>query len=1010
VGAFGAPYKDRGMSGRTLVRTRLGSQIAEALCYPVTILRAGAGYGKSIALNDAIDALGINAVRYSPTSQSGSLAAFVRGLTNALQSVAPAARLSFTGAWERATGSPSPAEHLARWLHAHLGGSEATIVLDQLHNVASLPDVEIFLTRLVELNPVPTRWVLALREDIDLPVPRWLAEGTIGVPIDTESLKFTEEEIAALAQEFGKSISAANARTLYDRTQGWPMGVSFAMRDREAGADTYETLARCAFDDRTERERRFLVNSCVLPDLDAHLCRAAGLEDAADVIASIGSDAAFIFADASAIRCYHDKFAAFLLRELEAQGPDVVNATLVKACRALEEVDRVADALRLAACHQMRSEIARQLDRYGLEMLQSGDEDAVQAALAVLGIPNDSWSGETLALKAVFESRAGRFDTSDAWLGLALDRTSDRIRRAEVAYCCASEMLVRRRSEALPLLERYAEDNALPLRLRVSILSALASAQMQEGHQLKATSSIWYAIGLAEQLNDASIVVPLTVRAAYVALYSGSSQHAKAFALRGAALAEETGQFAMAVSACSTLYALAADEDDIEECLTYLRRLSDNAAKAGNPHMQQYGLMAMYELEVERGDAERVSRIWRSLHIFDVHYEAQDSADTILPSRALELAAEGLFSEAYRLLLPSALQSSDPDREALRWAEVALYAAAAGKIVEAKSALLKMRRAFGTNDDNTVRAYRAKVLAALTLSLLGRKRGAASFLDFLVESAPSDRSRSLCNVVKVLVNLDGRQTVRDDVDRAMQDLWRHDAGGFAKAFSQIPAFRLTPRITVIDNRLLRSGSQPEIVDEVDAALNALLSRLDRADPLTAEHSRAVSSWCARLARRLGMSAEEIVLASRSGLVHDIGKLQTPTEILNAPRSLSADEWEIMRAHALIGEGIVLEIPTLRHLSVAVRSHHERIDGKGYPDGKRGLRIPAMARLVAVADSFNAMIGRRAYRKPMPPPIALMELERHRGTQFDPEIVDAMVDVVAGPAERHMPKEPWPRLC
>jgi HD-GYP domain-containing protein (c-di-GMP phosphodiesterase class II) len=147
-----------------------------------------------------------------------------------------------------------------------------------------------------------------------------------------------------------------------------------------------------------------------------------------------------------------------------------------------------------------------------------------------------------------------------------------------------------------------------------------------------------------------------------------------------------------------------------------------------------------------------------------------------------------------------------------------------------------------------------------------------------------------------------------------------------------------------------------------------------------------------------MSGQEIVFASRSGLVHDIGKIETPAEILNAPRSLSAEEWDVMRAHALAGEAIVQEIPILRHLSTAVRSHHERIDGKGYPDGTRGLRIPTIARLVAVADSFNAMIGRRAYRKPMPPSIALLELERHRGTQFDPEIVEAMIDIVSRPAE------------
>ncbi len=978
------------MSARTLVRTRLRSKISEALCYPVTILRAGAGYGKTIALNDAIEALGIDAVRYTLTSRTGSLAAFVRGLANALQSIAPAARLSFAGAWERATESPSPAEHLAWWLQAHLAGRESTIVLDQLQYAASVPDIELFLTKLVELNPLPVRWMLSLRDDIDLPVPRWLAERTIGVPIDTDALRFTEDEIAALG--------SVNARDLCDRTRGWPVGVMFALQKGDvSAADSYETLAQRVFEDRTGREREFLLSTCVLPDLDTELCRASGFEDAAEIIALIGPDAAFIFTGVSAVRSYHDRFGAFLCAQLEAQGTDPASAAVGKACTALEQVHRISDALRLVTSHGIRSEIARLLDRYGLEMIQSEDEDAVQSALVALGVPDDSWSGETLALKAIFESRAERFDTSDAWRTLAMDRTEDHVRRAEIAYRCASEMLIRRRLEALPLLEHYAGDNDLPLKLRVSILSALGSAHMQAGHTLKANSSIWYAMGLAEQLDDSSIVVPLTVRAAYVALYSGSSHLAKGLALRSAALAEESAQFAMAVSACSTLYALAADDDDVEECLRHLRRLSENAAKAGNPRMQQYGLMAMYELEVERGNAAEVRQIWQGLQIFDVHYEAQDSSDTILPSRALEIASDGRFSEAYRLLLSSALQPSEPDREALRWAEVALYAAAAGKASESRSALSRIRRALGTSENNTVRAYRAKVLAALTLSLLGRKV-AVPLIDTFLASAPSERSRALCTAVRSLVLARMHRASREEVDKALELLWKHHAGGFAKAFSEIPAFHHAPRTLVLPQRARRTGSLPDIVDEVDAALNELITRLDRTDPLTAEHSRAVSSWCARLARRLGMSAQEIVLASRSGLIHDVGKLKTPIDILNAPRSLSAEEWEIMRAHALIGESIVLEIPMLRHLSVAVRSHHERIDGKGYPDGARGLRIPTIARLVAVADSFNAMIGRRAYRKPMPPPVALMELERHRGTQFDPEIVDAMIDVVAGPAE------------
>jgi putative nucleotidyltransferase with HDIG domain len=296
-----------------------------------------------------------------------------------------------------------------------------------------------------------------------------------------------------------------------------------------------------------------------------------------------------------------------------------------------------------------------------------------------------------------------------------------------------------------------------------------------------------------------------------------------------------------------------------------------------------------------------------------------------------------------------------------------------------------------------VRGFRAQILYALTLHLLGR-RIAKKFIERMENGAPSERCRALRKAVSILID---DSSEPNSLRAAIRDLRRHDAGGFANAFLAIPAFngKSSFGVPAIVTAHRRFRTSPEIIDEIDATLNALIARLESADSLTAEHSRAVSSWCARLARRLGMTSEEVALASRSGLVHDVGKLRTPAEILNAPRSLSAEEWQIMRAHALVGESIVLGIPIIQHLSVAVRSHHERIDGKGYPDGIKGLRIPTIARLVAVADCFNAMIGRRPYRKPMPPSIALMELERHRGTQFDPEIVDAMIDIVAGPAEK-----------
>ncbi|HEY4440571.1 MAG TPA: HD domain-containing phosphohydrolase [Candidatus Elarobacter sp.] len=194
-------------------------------------------------------------------------------------------------------------------------------------------------------------------------------------------------------------------------------------------------------------------------------------------------------------------------------------------------------------------------------------------------------------------------------------------------------------------------------------------------------------------------------------------------------------------------------------------------------------------------------------------------------------------------------------------------------------------------------------------------------------------------------------------------------------------------------RLVREGAAHEAIDEIDVALDDLMTRLDNADVLTAEHSRAVSAWCSRLARRLALARHDAVHVTRSGLVHDIGKITTPNDILNAPRSLSEDEMDIMRGHAVAGAKIVSETALVAHLTPVVRGHHERFDGRGYPDGMAGGAIPTAARIVAVADAFNAMIGRRPYRPPFSPTVALERLEAARGTQFDPIIVDAMIDVV-----------------
>ncbi|MBD5657768.1 MAG: HD-GYP domain-containing protein [Candidatus Eremiobacteraeota bacterium] len=177
-------------------------------------------------------------------------------------------------------------------------------------------------------------------------------------------------------------------------------------------------------------------------------------------------------------------------------------------------------------------------------------------------------------------------------------------------------------------------------------------------------------------------------------------------------------------------------------------------------------------------------------------------------------------------------------------------------------------------------------------------------------------------------------------------------------------------------------------------VGSLLAAIDDRDRATCEHSRAVGLWCGRIAKTIGLGSELQEKAALAGTLHDIGKIATPREILLKPGALDPAEWEVMRAHAQIGGQMLECIPSLEELAPIVRSHHERMDGKGYPDGLAGEAIPQLSRIVAVADAFHAMISKRPYRTPLPIGDAVDELRAGSGTQWDRPVVAAMLDIVA----------------
>jgi two-component system cell cycle response regulator len=155
-----------------------------------------------------------------------------------------------------------------------------------------------------------------------------------------------------------------------------------------------------------------------------------------------------------------------------------------------------------------------------------------------------------------------------------------------------------------------------------------------------------------------------------------------------------------------------------------------------------------------------------------------------------------------------------------------------------------------------------------------------------------------------------------------------------------------------------------------------------------EHVDGVAATAEAVAHALNLDADEVLTVRRAAALHDIGKVAIPDEILHAPRALTAEEWQYMRQHTLIGERIIAAAPELGGVARIVRSSHERYDGRGYPDALAGDEIPLGARIVAVCDSYDAIVSHRAYRPGRTHEEALAELSRCAGTQFDPEVVAA----------------------
>lgn len=177
-------------------------------------------------------------------------------------------------------------------------------------------------------------------------------------------------------------------------------------------------------------------------------------------------------------------------------------------------------------------------------------------------------------------------------------------------------------------------------------------------------------------------------------------------------------------------------------------------------------------------------------------------------------------------------------------------------------------------------------------------------------------------------------------------------------------------------------------------VTALSETVDAKDRYTSGHSKRVAMYSKMIAQRMGKEEWEQEEIYSAGLLHDVGKIRVPEEIINKPGKLTEEEFDMIKLHPVTGYHILKEISKDHFFAEGARFHHERYDGTGYPNGLMGESIPEIARIIGVADAYDAMASNRSYRDALPQKVVRQEIENGRGTQFDPEIADIMLQMIA----------------
>jgi ATP/maltotriose-dependent transcriptional regulator MalT len=619
----------------------------------------------------------------------------------------------------------------------------------------------------------------------------------------------------------------------------------------------YRYLAEQIFSSLSLSQRAFALASCVFSSFDRTIAEALSAPPA--LLDEIRAKIAFLYETSPGEFRYHDLFREFLEMELRRSGEREWIQALCSGADILERRGDIGGALALYAKAHATVETLRIIEREGFSLFERGEAEKLAQALDV--VPEDAKRSSAMAtgLRAMIDAGRGRFEVAEPAFLAAIELAhEDDDLRLRLVHRYAIE-LVRLDRDCVGFLESYTGDGAAHSRYRAPLLATLATGYLHAGRRKDAVDAIEAAL----QLLDASVAEDSRARiyqqASYVERYAGSLDKARSYASSAIEFAFANNLYELAARAYSVLYTIARDTaDDPIEALHILERLNESARKGASAHATLFALVARYEIEVERANDA-------ALEAFDVEMRERETMlpqlrrTTVVAMDALRAAWQRDFMRAYALVAQTAREQSTTEQRALRAADAALYATAAGLQQEAERHLEEAAKAVTESTASSRHVIRARLTMALAYLLRGHDTAAHRLIADAERSLTPRmaRVRAFAHAVRTLYRVHLELAPEQEFAPSLERLRAEHFGGIARLLEALPLAAtegtyaaLTPAEREVLQLLAKGASTKDVA-----------ARTGRSPHTVDTHIRSIC-------RKLGCSGrrEAVALASSRGWV------------------------------------------------------------------------------------------------------------------------------------------------